>query len=96
MTTIAYCYHDGLVVTTQGEAPEGAIELFHGPDVEVDRLVEATTDEEGFIHGLRESTAAADDQQHLLIYLEDVKAEASQLVTVNDLTQDILDAEGES
>lgn len=92
----AYCFRDGHVVTTIGEVPEGSVELFRGPDADVIRLAKATTDDEGFIPGLRESTTVADDQQHLLLYLEEVRAEASRLVTVSDLTQDILEAEGEA
>lgn len=91
---IAFCFRDGRIYTTPGYVPEGSVELFRGPDKEVLRLIEETSDQ-GYVPGLETSKTVADDQQHLLIYLEEAKAASSRLVTVNDLTQDILQSDRE-
>ena len=91
---IAYCYRDGHVHMAHDQAPEGSVELFRGPQRDVMRLIEATTNKR-LIEGLSSSTTVADDQQHLLLYLEEARNEANRLVTVNDLSRDILEADSE-
>lgn len=91
---IAYCFRDGRILADSAQVPEGAVELFRGPDKEVRRLIEEVSDE-GYVPGLEESKTVADDQQHLLIFLDTARDAASRLVTVNDLTQDILQSDRE-
>lgn len=91
---IAFCFRDGRIYTTPGYVPEGSVELYRGPGKEVHRLIEETSDQ-GYVPGLEESKTVADDQQHLLIYLGEAKAAASRLVTVNDLSRTILEADRE-
>lgn len=96
---IAYCFRNGLIYSTQDSAPEGSIELMRGPTASVVRVIKDTAEErdgEFFVPVLMEGNSIGDDQQHLLVYLESVRDAADRLVTVNDLTQNILDAEGES
>lgn len=90
--TVAYCFRDGKIHVTELGAPEGAVELFRGPSASVSRLIEGVADE-GYVPGLETSKTVADDQQHLLIFLAEAKAAACRLVTVNDLSQDILEAD---
>jgi len=95
---IAYCFRNGLIYSTQETVPEGAVELCRGPAASVARVIKDTAEErdgEFFVPGLSESTTIGDDQQHLLLYLETAKDAADRLVTVNDLTQDILEADSE-
>lgn len=91
---IAYCFRDGHVHLTADAVPEGAVELFRGPQRDVMRLIDETTENRQIL-GLRDTTTVGDDQQQLLIYLQSVEDNASRLVKVNDLTQDILEADAE-
>jgi len=93
---IAYCFRNGLIYSSQEAAPEGAVELLRGPTASVARVIKDTAEErngEFFVPGLLESNTIGDDQQHLLIYLETARDAADRLVTVSDLTREVLETD---
>lgn len=90
---IAHCFRDGKVHL--GPVPEGAVELFRGPDADVRRLVEATTDSDNRIPELAETTSIAKDRAALLSYLKQAEQQATRLVTVSTMDIPTLEAENE-
>lgn len=92
---IAYCFRDGHVHLTPDGAPEGAVELFRGPQRDVHRLIEQTTDSRQ-ITQLVDNTTMEEDQNALIDYLREADYRSSRFVTVADLSPEILAADQEA